>query len=75
MAAVDGRVDASEGGNTVVLNQLFAGDGVGTEFLGEGVGDTKGKTHDIGFCLMPFNLESLFHAGFEFKDSFIGMAF
>ena len=74
MAAVNGGVDTAEGGYAVILNQLFAGNGVGTEFLGKRVADTKGKAHDIGLFLMPLNLESLFQAGLQLKDLFIGMA-
>jgi hypothetical protein len=74
VAAVDGGVDAAEGGNAVILDQLFAGNGVGTEFLGKRVADTKGKAHDIGLFLMPFNLKSLFQAGFQLENISIGMA-
>jgi hypothetical protein len=74
LLAVNGGVDAAERGNTVILDQLFAGDRVGTEFLGEVVVDTKGKTHDIGLNLMLFNNESLFQTGFQLEDFIIGMA-
>ena len=73
-AAVNGGVDAAEGGNAVILDQLFAGHRVGTEFLGEVVADMEGKAHDVGFFLVPFNTEGLFQAGLQLEDIPVGMA-
>ena len=74
LAAINGRVDSAEGGNAVILDQLFSGNRVGTEFLGQVVADTKGEAHDIGFALIPFNTEGLFQAGLQPEDISIGMA-
>ena len=74
LAAINSCVDASEGGNTVILNQLFANNGVGTEFMGQVITDTKGKAHDICFFLVPFDTKSLFQVGLKLEDISIGMA-